>query len=235
MHAVLAVVSVLALQAPSAADPAPAAAEEDAAAAPRGDETETLVDAFFEGAWLDPPGEFWEPRRGARWEVGAFVGSEAPFLDLGLDDLPDFGGVSVTLLGRYYPVDRLGTIFGVRSYLGLDGAPAPGTGATTVVSGLAGARYDLVRENRFSLLWDVYSGPALFVVSDLADEATTALGIEAGTALSLRYTLGPWTGEARGVVGGRAGASATPFPEGEEGGPFSLLYAGGELGLTWSL
>ena len=93
---------------------------------------------------------------------------------------------------------------------------------------------DPALENRFSLLWDIYSGPAVFVVSNLVEQPTTALGIEAGTALALRYTLGPLTGEARGVVGGRAGATTTPFPEAEEGGPFSLLYAGGELGLTWS-
>lgn len=227
MLAALLLVGSLAAQAPAPA-PAPPAlpADEESAA-------EQILDDVFTGAWLDPEGAFWEPRRGARWEVGAYLGTEAPFLDLGLDKLPDFGGMSITVLGRYYPVDRLGTIFGVHAYLGLDGVPAPGTSATTIVSGLFGSRYDLVRENRFSLLWDVFSGPAVFVVSNFLEAPTTALGIEAGTAFALRYTLGPFTAEARGAIGGRAGASATPFQDAEQG-PFSLLYAGAELGATWT-
>ena len=98
-------------------------------------------------------------------------------------------------------------------------------------------RYDLVRENRFSLLWDLYSGPSLYVFADLPAVSTTAVAIggEMGTALAMRYSIGPFTGEARGVVGGRAGASSSPFQRAGDAGPFSALYAGFDVGATWSL
>jgi hypothetical protein len=55
-----------------------------------------------------------------------------------------------------------------------------------------------------------------------------------GTALTLRYLVGPVMGEARGLVGARAGATSSPFQRAGEAGPFSSVYAGFDLGLTWS-
>jgi len=204
--------------------------------------------------WLDPQDPFWKPRRGERWELAAYMGGEGSFTALAPDKLPTIGGVVVDFIGRYYPAgrpadpadepDRLAVIAGVRSYLGLDGVPASGTTASTVVTLMSGVRYDLVRENRFSLLWDLYSGPSVYVFADLdtvdgisTTTATYSIGGEMGTALSLRYALGPLSGELRGLAGGRAGATASSFSRAGAGGsgPFSALFAGAQLGISWSL
>ncbi len=211
-----------------------------------GEATDTFIDDVIGGAWLDPDDPYWAPRRGRRFEVAARLGGEGSFATLAPDRLPTIGGVVLDGVARYYPVDRLAVVIGARAYFGLDGIPAAGTTASTVVSGITGVRYDLVREKRFSLLWDLYSGPALFAVGELdkvADNLFVAasnlsVGGEMGTALAMRYSLGPFTGELRGLVGGRAGASASPFSRpGSEGGsgPFSALYAGADLGITWSM
>lgn len=211
-----------------------------------GEATDSVIDDILTGAWLDPQDPYWTPRRGQRLELAVRLGGEASFAALAPDRLPAIGGVVVDGVVRYYPVDRLAVIIGVRSYFGVDGIPAAGTTASTVVSGITGVRYDLVREKRFSLLWDLYSGPSLFAVGELdrvADNLIVAasnlsVGGEMGTALAMRYSLGPFTGELRGLVGGRAGASASPFSRpGDAGGsgPFSALYAGADLGVTWSM
>ncbi len=211
-----------------------------------GDVTDSVVDDIMTGAWLDPDDPFWDPRRGERFELSLLLGGEGSLGSVAPDKVPTVGGVVVNAIGRYYPVDRLAVIFGARSYFGLDGAPASGTTASSVVSGITGVRYDLVREKRFSLLWDLYSGPSLYVFADLAGgdslstsgAAVISVGGEMGTALAMRYSLGPFTGEVRGLVGGRAGATASPFQRsGSSGGsgPFSSLYAGLDFGATWSL
>lgn len=211
-----------------------------------GEATDSVIDDILTGAWLDPKAPYWAPRRGQRFELGVRLGGEGSFAALAPGRLPTIGGVVFDGVARYYPVDRLAVIIGVRSYFGVDGIPAAGTTASTVVSGITGVRYDLVREKRFSLLWDLYSGPSLFAVGELdkvADNIIVAatnlsVGGEMGTALAMRYSIGPFTGELRGLVGGRAGASASPFsrPSGEGGsGPFSALYAGADLGVTWSM
>ncbi|MDP2345867.1 MAG: hypothetical protein Q8O67_33315 [Deltaproteobacteria bacterium] len=210
-----------------------------------GDVTDSVVDDILTGAWLDPDDIFWAPRRGERFELSLLLGGEGSLGGVAPDKLPTIGGVVVNGIGRYYPVDRLAVIFGVRTYFGLDGAPASGTTASSVFSGITGVRYDLVRENRFSLLWDLYSGPSLYVFADLVgndslvtDGTIISVGGEMGTALAMRYSLGPFTGELRGLVGGRAGASASPFQRsGYDGGsgPFSSLYAGLDFGATWSM
>ncbi len=196
--------------------------------------------------WLDPQDPAWAPHRGRRLEIAARVGGEGSVATLATDRLPTVGGVVFDGVLRYYPVDRLAVIIGLRSYFGVDGIPAAGTTASTVISGITGVRYDLVRENRFSLSWDLYSGPALFAVGELdrtADNLFVAasnlsVGGEMGTALAMRYSLGPLTAELRGLIGGRAGASASPFsrPSSAGGsGPFSALSAGADLGITWSM
>ena len=198
---------------------------------------DALLDDAFAGRWLDPKDEYWRPRRGQRLELGAFLGGEAAFSAVeAATKLPSIGGMVLTGVGRYYPVDRLAVVFGGRTYLGLDGVPAAGTTASSVISLITGIRYDLVREVRFSLLWDLYSGPSLYVFADLPSATTTAVAIggEMGSALALRYSVGPLTGEARGVIGARAGASSTPFQRAGDAGPFSALYAGVDIGLTWS-
>jgi len=211
-----------------------------------GEAADSVIDDILTGAWLDPKDPYWLPRRGQRLELGLRLGGEGSFTALAPDKLPTIGGVVFDGVVRYYPVDRLAVIIGLRSYFGLDGVPASGTTASTVISGITGVRYDLVREKRFSLLWDLYSGPSVYVFSDLtrvADDffvgaSELSVGGEMGTALALRYSLGPFTGELRGLVGGRAGASASPFSRpGAEGGsgPFSALYAGADLGVTWSM
>lgn len=220
---------------------APAADEAEAKSAP----LDHLVDDALAGAWLDPNDPAWAPRRGERFELSFFFGGEGAFSALSTDKLPTIGGVVVDMLARYYPVDRLAVVVGGRGYAGLDGVPATGTTASSVVSLITGIRYDLVRENRFSLLWDLYSGPSLYVFSGLptsllGDDDTsitsaTALGGELGTALAMRYSIGPFTGEVRGLVGGRAGASSTPFQRAYDAGPFSAVYAGLDLGVTWSI
>ncbi|MBM4282758.1 MAG: hypothetical protein FJ137_19075 [Deltaproteobacteria bacterium] len=206
-----------------------------------------FVDDLLTGAWLDPADPFWAPRRGERLELALFVGGEGASSGVVPDRLPTLGGLNVDTALRYYPVDRLAVVLGGRMYLGLDGVPAPGTTAATVLSATTGVRYDLVRENRFSLLWDLYSGPSLYLFSDLAtaaDDALTAkalrysIGGEMGTALALRYSLGPFTGELRGLFGGRAGSAVSSFRREDDGavvsGPFSSLYTGVDVGVTWS-
>ena len=212
-----------------------------------GEATDSVIDDILTGAWLDPADPFWAPRRGERFELGLRLGGEGSVSALAPDRLPTVGGLVLDGVVRYYPVDRLAVIVGGRAYLGLDGVPASGTTAGTVISGITGVRYDLVRENRFSLLWDLYSGPSVYVFADLNKDANDlftasapelSVGGEMGTALALRYSLGPFTGELRGLVGGRAGASASPFSRaGDAGGsgPFSALYAGLDLGATWSM
>jgi hypothetical protein len=199
-------------------------------------ETESGVSYVLEGKWLDPKGSYWEPRRGARVELAANWGGEAAFSALAPDRLPTIGGTTLQGLLRYYPVDRLAIVVGTRSYFGIDNVTAAGTTASSVLSAVTGIRYDLVRENRFSLLWDLYSGPSLYSFGSLLSfqPSTYALGGEMGTAIALCYTLGPFTAELRGVIGGRAGASSSPFQRSDDVGPFSALYAGADLGATWS-
>lgn len=214
-----------------------AAAGEDDSGSSGGIDLEKLARDALAGTWLDPQDAEWDPRRGERWELGLLIGGEAAFEALQPNQLPTIGGVVVNVLGRYYPVDRLAVVFGLRSYGGLDGVPAAGTTASTVLSAISGVRYDLVREGRFSLLWDLYSGPSAYVFADLAqwrDISALAIGGEMGTALAFRYSVGPVTGEARGLLGGRAGATANPFQRAYEAGPFSAVYAGLDVGGTWS-
>jgi hypothetical protein len=214
--------------------------------------TDAIVEDVILDTWLDPHDPFWQPRRGERVELFAAMGGEGSFRGVAPDQLPTLGGVVVNGGLRYYPrarradlpdPDRLALTLAVRAYLGLNGVPATGTTASTVISGITGVRYDLVRENRFSLLWDLYSGPSLFVFADLVESglssagATYSIGGEMGTALAMRYSLGPIAAEVRGFLGGRAGASTGTVTTTvvEEGSPFSALYAGLDLGLTWSL
>ncbi|HEY1100069.1 MAG TPA: hypothetical protein VGF99_14125 [Myxococcota bacterium] len=215
--------------------------------------TDAVIDDVIGQGWLNPGDPFWKPRRGERWELAAYVGGEASLTALSPDKLPTIGGVVVDGIVRYYPLsratpedepDRLAVIGGFRAYLGLDGVPASGTTASTVVTMMAGVRYDLVRENRFSLNWDLYSGPSIYGFANLdtddglsANTPTYSIGGEMGTALALRYTLGPITGEMRGLVGGRAGASQNSLARGDVvgSGPFSSLYGGVDFGVTWSL
>jgi hypothetical protein len=213
-----------------------------------GDAADDVIDDLLSGAWLDPDDPFWDPRRGERLELALYSGGEGAFTGFAADRLPTLGGLNVNGVIRYYPVDRLAVVLGGRAYLGLDDVPAPGTTASSVFTATTGVRYDLVRENRFSLLWDLYSGPSVYLFSDLvtaADDALTAkepkysVGGEMGTALALRYSLGPFTGELRGLVGGRAGSAVSAFRRDDDGaattGPFSALYSGIDLGATWSL
>lgn len=203
--------------------------------------------AFLDGNWLDPPGEFWAVRRGGRFELSFFLGGEAAAGKIQPGDISvitDFGGVVLMPVARWYPVDQVAMVGGVRSFLGL-GEFAAGTGAQTVLTPFFGVRYDLVKEGRLSFLIDVYSGPAAFVFAGLTDAETTAdlfdrvlplwaLGAEIGGGIVGRYSLGPTTFELRGVAGGRAGsASDVARPSGEVG-PFSAFYAGIDLGITWS-
>lgn len=188
------------------------------------------------GQWIDPPGAFWVPRRGARTELSLFLGGEAALGELGaLDQIPSIGGSTLTGVARYYPVDRLAITIGTKGYLGV-AKPAAGTTAETVFSPFAGVRWDLVRENRFSLLADVNSGPALFLFADVlgALGAAWAVGGEAQAAATLRYSLGPWTAELRAFVGGRVGEAQEIGRPGFDVGPFSALYAGVDTGITWS-
>lgn len=211
----------------------PAAGAEQA----QGMDLESLARDALAGTWLDPQEPEWDPRRGERWELGVLIGGEGAFEALQSGSLPSVGGVVLNLLGRYYPVDRLAVVLGTRGYAGLDGVPAAGTTASTVLSAITGVRYDLVREGRFSLLWDLYSGPSLYVFADVEELTNTtevAIGGEMGTALAFRYSVGPFTGEARGLVGGRAGATANPFQRANDAGPFSAVYAGVDVGGTWS-
>lgn len=214
--------------------------------------TDAIVEDVILETWLDPHDPFWQPRRGERLELFVANGGEGSFRGVAPDQLPTLGGIVVSGGLRYYPrarrddlpdPDRLALTLGLRAYVGLNGVPATGTTASTVVSGVTGVRYDLVRENRFSLLWDLYSGPSVYVFADIDDSglssagATYSIGGEMGTALAMRYSLGPIAAEVRGFLGGRAGASTGRVTTSvvEEGGAFSALYAGLDLGLTWSL
>jgi hypothetical protein len=211
--------------------------DDDASAATVAEEPPAdALSALLSGAWLDPPGAFWRPRRGARTEVSAFLGGEAGLGELGtLDRIPSIGGTTVSGMARYYPVDRLAIQIGSRGYLGV-AEPAAGTTAQTVIAPFAGVRWDLVRENRFSLLTDIASGPAVFLFADLlgAFGAAWALGAEATAAVTFRYSLGPITGELRTFVGGRVGQAQQIGRPSFAVGPFSALYAGSDLGVTWS-
>lgn len=206
------------------------------------------LSSFLDGNWLDPPGEFWAVRRGARFELSFFLGGEAAAGKIQPGDISvitDFGGVVLMPTARWYPVDQVAMMAGVRGFLGLGQERAAGTSAQTVLTPFFGVRYDLVKEGRLSFLIDVYSGPAAFVFANLTDAETTAglldrvipqwaLGAEIGGGLVGRYTLGPTTFELRGTVGGRAGsASDIARPSGEVG-PFSAFYAGVDLGITGS-
>ena len=233
MLAVLVAAFAMATVASSAASPSDLAQEGVAAGA-----ADSFVDDLFAGRWIDPSQPYWAPRRGERVEFALLLGGEVAFEALSREQLPSLGGMVLTIGGRYYPVDRLAVIFGARTYVGLDGGPASGTTASSVITLITGVRYDLVREKRFSLMWDLYSGPSLVLFAEVPESLAlgspvAATGGEMGTGLSMRYSIGPLTGEARGVIGGRAGAAAAPFQETE--GPFSAAYAGIELGLTWSM
>ncbi|MFZ9886676.1 MAG: hypothetical protein ACO3JL_04150 [Myxococcota bacterium] len=197
---------------------------------------ESDVREFLSGSFLDPPGEYWLPRSGARTELSLFAGAEGSLGELGtLNRIPSTGGATLTGFLRLYPVDRLALTLGAKSYLGPT-SPAAGSAAQTVLTPLAGARWVLVRERRFSLQADVASGPAFFAFADVTNEGggAVAIGAEAQGAASLRYSLGPWTAELRGVTGGRIGEARQIGRPSFEVGPFSALYAGVELGLTFS-
>lgn len=189
------------------------------------------------GQWLDPEGEFWAPRRGARTEISVLLGGEGSLGELGtLDRIPSIGGATVTVFARYYPVDRLAINLSIKGYLGV-AEPAAGTAAETVVSPSAGVRWDLVREGRFSLLVDVQSGPAVFLFADVIGAlggAAWAIGGESQLGLSFRYSLGPWTAELRPFAGGRVGTANEIGRPTFQVGPFSALYLGADLGMTWS-
>lgn len=223
----------------AAAPPTARATEQATEQASEQSELDSLLDDVFSLRWLDPQDPYWTPRRGARFEVSAFVGGEGAFAALAPDRLPTVGGINFQSVARYYPVDRLAVVVGGRSYFGLDGVPATGTTASSVFSLVTGVRYDLVRENRFSLLWDLYSGPSVYVFTDLSstkiEDASFAIGGEMGSGLALRYTLGPFTGELRGLAGGRAGATSNPFQRASDSGPFSSLYVGVDSGISWSI
>ncbi len=191
---------------------------------------------------LDPQGDFWAPRRGPRNELAISFGPEGSLAELGgPEGLPQPTGLNFSIAGRHYPVGRLAITAQIRNFIGLGGVAA-GTGAATVISPMLGVRWDLIREARFSFLIDVYSGPAFFAFADVADitnildslTAKWAAGLEFGIALPIRYELGPFTFELRPNAGLRAGsASDIGRPSGDVG-PFSALYAGIDVGLTWS-
>lgn len=187
-------------------------------------------------AWLDPPGEKWRPRTGQRSELTLLLGGEAALGELGdLERLPTLGGMTIHVVGRHYPIQDAAIALGVKSYFGVD-RPAAGTTAASVLVPFAGVRWVLVRENRFSLMADVQSGPAFFVFADLftAPSPTWALGGEGSIAFPLRYSIGDFTAELRPFVGGRVGSAAEVGRPRFEVGPFSALYAGADFGLTWS-
>jgi len=200
---------------------------------------EDMLRYVLTGQWIDPAGEFWRPRRGARTELSLFVGGEGSLDELGtLDHIPSMGGTSVMFGGRYYPVDRLAIGAGVKGYLGI-AQPAVGTAAETVLAPYFGVRWDLVREGRFSMLVDVTSGPAIFLFTDIIGAidglgAAWALGGESSLGLAFRYSLGPWTGELRTFAGGRVGSANDIGRPSFAEGPFSALFVGVDSGVTWS-
>lgn len=188
-------------------------------------------------AWLDPPGEKWRPRSGQRSELTLLLGGEAALGELGdLERIPTLGGMTLQVIGRHYPIQDVAIALGFKSYLGVD-RPAAGTTAASVFAPFAGARWVLVRENRFTWMADVQSGPAFFVFADLftAPSPTWALGGEGSIAFPLRYSIGDFTAELRPFLGGRVGSAAEVGRPRFEVGPFSALYAGADIGLTWSL
>lgn len=187
--------------------------------------------------WLDPAGAFWAPRRGARTELRAQVGGEGSIFEINeLDRIPTVGGTTATIALHHYPVDRLAVTLGLKGYIGLD-KPAAGTTASTVFAPFAGLRWDLVRENRFSLLADVQSGPAFFVFADVLEalESTSAVGAEFSVGVPFRYSLGPVTAEIRPNLGGRIGSASKRLRALVEAGPFSGMFAGVNLGFTYTL
>jgi len=202
---------------------------------------ETELRDIVTGAWLDPPGEFWAPRRGKRAEVAAFLGGEAALAEVAPTDvrIPTFGGTALTLALRYFPVDSTAVVLGSKGYFGIE-SPAAGTGAGTVISPYIGVRYLLLSEQRFSLMVDVNLGPTAFLFVDPTRpesanpfEAQWAVGMEAGGGLAARYALGPWVFELRGLVGGRGGSAKELGGPTGAAGPFSALYGGLDLGVTW--
>ncbi len=216
------------------------------------------VEEFFAGNWLDPPGQFWAPRRGKRLELALFIGPEGSLgavspAEIGFDAIG--GGVGQLVL-RWYPVvDHVAVIFTPKVYLGFNNQPAAGTAASTVFSPMVGVRYDLVKENRLSLLVDVMSGPTGFIFAgpdsvELLDvfappesnllldpdkiRTAVALGAELMGAVAARYSLGPATLESRLLLGGRVGSAQEIGRPAGDVGPFSSLYAGVDLGITFS-
>jgi hypothetical protein len=194
--------------------------------------------ASVRDTWLDPKDPLLAPRSGARLELAPYLGVEGSFSGFQPNKLPTIGGASLTIVGRYYPVDRLAVTFGARTYFGLDGIPASGTTTTSVMSTLAGIRYDLVRERRFSLVCDLYSGPSMFAIADIIDLSSTtrlvtAIGIEMGGALVVRYSFGPAVFEVRGLAGGRVGRpGVNPNASDVSSSPFSAVYIGGDVGVS---
>ena len=207
-----------------------------ASAAPTQDPSSSRTSGFLSGAWLEAEDPAWAPLRGRRYELSLFWGGQAALLGLVPDQLPTVAGTTVDVVGRLYPVDRLAVTVGARGYFGLDGAPAPGTTAATVVSVVGGLRYDLVRENRFSLMLDLFSGPSVYMFNTFstADVDTAGAGGEMGTAVAFRYSVTSFTAELRGVAGGRAGATSRVLPRSQDSGPFSATYVGVDVGGTWS-
>ncbi len=201
------------------------------------DSTDEVIKYFFSGVWLDPQGPAWAPRRGARTDLSISTGFEAPVGDVfPAGVIPPTAGSTMTTEMRFFPLERTAVVVGGRGYFGLDSTPAAGTTAATVLSPFMGMRSELVRENRFTLSWDLHSGPAFFVFGEFADafRASWALGAELGTALDFSYSLGPICAEGRLFVGGRAG-SLTEFGATDAiSKPFSTFYGGGDLGLTWT-
>lgn len=221
--------------------------DEETAASVDADESnadETLFDDFVNGNWLDPKGAWWAPRRGARTELAFSIGGEAGLGEISPNEgfFPTVGGLVFNPVARYYPVDQVAILAGTRMYVGLS-APAAGTTAATVITPYFGVRYELVGERRFSLLADVISGPTAFVFADLTDavrdveaplDAAWAIGAEAAVALAARYTLGPFTLEGRILTGGRGGSARAVGGNAGDVGPFSALYLGLDMGVTWS-
>lgn len=214
------------------------------------------LEEFAEGRWLNPPGHFWEPRRGSRFEVGLYVGPEGSFGSLSSNNvgLSAIAGGAGTIVFRWYPVnDDIGVLFATKLYAGFNNQTAAGTAASTVISPMFGVRYDLLERQRLSLTVDIMSGPSGFFfagpdrvgVTEIfgGDELVNfekvrtvgAIGAEAAGALAGKYALGPVTLEMRFLVGGRAGSAQEIGATGGLSGPFSSLYVGVDLGLTFSL
>jgi Fe-S-cluster containining protein len=203
---------------------------------------EAIWDGLSSGAWLDPQAAYWAPRRGERYELSVYLGGEGALQGIAPDRLPTLGGSTFSTVFRYYPVDDVAVVVGGRGYFGVDGAFAPGTTTSRVLTLMTGVRTDLVRENRFSLLFDFQSGPTVLSFADALSlqpkQLGGAFGAELNASLAMRYTLGPFTSELRALVGGRIAATQrlddAPANSRIESGPFSFAFAGLELGMTWS-